>query len=37
MKQLFTDLAKDTQKQFKEKGEKHAMDIAAMKRSNLDT
>jgi hypothetical protein len=37
MKQLFTYLAKDTQKQFKEQGEKHAMEISAMKRANLDT
>jgi hypothetical protein len=37
MKQLFADLAKDTQKQFKEQGEKHAMEIAATKRANLDT
>jgi hypothetical protein len=37
MKQLFTDLAKDTKKKFKEQGEKHAMEIAAMKRANLDT
>jgi hypothetical protein len=37
MKQLFADLAKNTQKQFKEQGEKNAMGIAAMKRANLDT
>jgi hypothetical protein len=37
MRQLFTDLAKDTQKQFKEQGEKHAMEIAATKRENWDT
>jgi hypothetical protein len=37
MKQLFADLAKDNQKQFKEQGEKHAMEIAALKRANLDT
>jgi hypothetical protein len=37
MKQLFTDLAKTTQKQFKEQGEKHAMEIAATKIANLDT
>jgi hypothetical protein len=30
-------LAKNTQKQLKERGEKHAMAIAAMKRANLDT
>jgi hypothetical protein len=37
MKQLFADLAKDTQKQFKEQGEKHRMEIAGTKRANLDT
>jgi hypothetical protein len=37
MKQPFTDLAKNTQNQFKEQGEKHAMEIAAMKRAKLDT
>jgi hypothetical protein len=37
MNQLFADLAKGTQKQFKEQGEKYAMEIAAMKRANLDT
>jgi hypothetical protein len=37
MKQLFADLAKYTQHQFKEQEEKHAMEIAAMKRANLDT
>jgi hypothetical protein len=37
MKQLFTYLSKDTQKQLKKQGEKHAMEIAAMKRENLDT
>jgi hypothetical protein len=37
MKQLFTDPDKDTHNQFKEQGEKHAMEIAAMKRANLDT
>jgi hypothetical protein len=31
------NLAKSTQKQLKEQGEKHAMKIAAMKRANLDT
>jgi hypothetical protein len=30
-------LAKSTQKQLKEQGEKHAMKIAATKRANLDT
>jgi hypothetical protein len=37
MKQLFADLAKDTQNQFKEQGDKHAMEFAATKRANLDT
>jgi hypothetical protein len=37
MKQLFAELAKDTQHQLKEQGEKHAMEIAATKRANLDT
>jgi hypothetical protein len=36
IKKLFANLAKNTQKQLKEQGEKHAMEIAAMKR-NLDT
>jgi hypothetical protein len=30
-------LAKSTKKQLKEQGEKHAMEIAGMKRANLDT
>jgi hypothetical protein len=30
-------LTKITQKQLKEQGEKNAMEIAAMKRANLDT
>jgi hypothetical protein len=34
---LTANLAKNTQKQLKEQGEKHAMEIAAMKRANLDT
>jgi hypothetical protein len=37
IKKLFANLAKNTQKQLKEQGEKHAMEIAAMKRANLDT
>jgi hypothetical protein len=37
MKKLFANLAKNIQKQLKEQGEKHAMEIAAMKRANLDT
>jgi hypothetical protein len=36
MKKLFADLAKDNQKQFKEQEEKHTMEIAALKRANLD-
>jgi hypothetical protein len=37
MKKLFPNLAKNTQKQLREPGEKHVMEIAAMKRANLDT
>jgi hypothetical protein len=37
MKKLFATLAKNTQKQLREQGEKHAMEIVAMKRANLDT
>jgi hypothetical protein len=37
MKKLFPDLVRDNQKQFKEQGEKHTMDIAALKRAHLDT
>jgi hypothetical protein len=37
MKKLFATLAENTQKQLKQQGEKHAMEIAAMKRANLDT
>jgi hypothetical protein len=37
IKQLFADLARDNQKQFKEQEEKHTMEIAALKRANLDT
>jgi hypothetical protein len=36
IKKLFSSLAKSTQKQLKEQGEKHAMEIAAMKRANMD-
>jgi hypothetical protein len=36
-KKLFATLAENTQKQVREQGEKHAMEIAAMKRANLDT
>jgi hypothetical protein len=34
---LFANWAKNTQKQLKEQGEKHAMEIVAMQRANLDT
>jgi hypothetical protein len=37
MKKLFADLSRDNQKQFKEQEEKHNMEIAALKRANLDT
>jgi hypothetical protein len=37
MKKLFADLARDNQKQFKEQEDKHTMEIAALKRVNLDT
>jgi hypothetical protein len=37
MKQLFANLARENQKQFKEQEEKHTMEIAALKRNNLDT
>jgi hypothetical protein len=37
IKELFASLPKSTQKQLKEQREKHAMEIAAMKRANLDT
>jgi hypothetical protein len=37
MKKLFADLARDNQKQIKEQEEKHTMEIAALKRANLDT
>jgi hypothetical protein len=39
MKKLFADLVsqRQQQKQFKEQGEKHTMEIAALKRANLDT
>jgi hypothetical protein len=36
-KKLFANLAENTQKQLKEQGEKHTMEIAAVKRANLDT
>jgi hypothetical protein len=31
MKKLFATLSKNTQKQLREQGEKHAMEMAAMK------
>jgi predicted flap endonuclease-1-like 5' DNA nuclease len=37
MKKIFATLAENTQKQLREQGETHAMEIAAMKRANLDT
>jgi hypothetical protein len=37
IKKLFASLTKNTQKRLKEQGEKHAMEIAAIKRANLDT
>jgi hypothetical protein len=37
IKKLFASLAKSTQKQLKEQGEKHEMEIAATKRANLNT
>jgi hypothetical protein len=37
IKKLFANLTKHTKKQLKEQGEKHAMEITAMKRANLDT
>jgi hypothetical protein len=37
MKQLFTNLARDNQKQFKEHEEKHTMEIVALKIANMDT
>jgi hypothetical protein len=37
IKKLFANLAENTKKQLKEQGEKHAMEIAAMKRTNMDT
>jgi hypothetical protein len=36
MKKIFATLAENTQKQLREQGEKNAMEIAAMKRANLD-
>jgi hypothetical protein len=37
IKKLFANLAENTQNQLKEQGDKHAMKITVMKRSNLNT
>jgi hypothetical protein len=37
MKQLFTSFTENTQTQLREQEEKHAMGIAAMKQTNMDT
>jgi dephospho-CoA kinase len=37
IKKLFADLVRDNQNQFKEQREKHTMEIAALKRADLDT
>jgi hypothetical protein len=37
MKQLIANLARENQKKFKEQEDKHTMEIAALKRINLDT
>jgi hypothetical protein len=37
IKKLFANLAENTQKHLKEQGDKHAIEIAAMKRANMDT
>jgi hypothetical protein len=37
IKKLFSNLAKNIQKQLKEQEEKHVMEISAIKRANLDT
>jgi hypothetical protein len=37
MKKLFATLSENTQKQLREQGKKHAMEIAAMKRAKLET
>jgi hypothetical protein len=37
MKKLFATFTENTQKQLREQGEKHAMEITAMKRANMDT
>jgi hypothetical protein len=37
MKQLIANIARENQKQFKEQEEKHTMEIASLKRVNLDS
>jgi hypothetical protein len=37
MKKLFATFTENTQKQLQEQGERHSMEIAAMKRANMDT
>jgi hypothetical protein len=37
MKKLFATFTENTQKQLQEQGEKHAMEITAMKWANMDT
>jgi hypothetical protein len=37
MKKKIANLAKSTQNQLREEGERHAMEIVAMKQANLDT
>jgi hypothetical protein len=37
MKKRLATFTENTQKQLREQGEKHAMEIAAMKRANMDT
>jgi hypothetical protein len=37
MKKLFETFTENTQKQLREQGEKHAMEITAMKRAGMDT
>jgi hypothetical protein len=37
MKKIFASFIQNTQKQLREQEEKHAMEIAAMKRAKMDT
>jgi hypothetical protein len=37
MKKLFSSFTANTQKQLREQAGKHAMEIAAMKQTNMDT